>query len=250
VDEVLKRYNVDAVVFDRARWQGLNSDFSDFSRDLFKKYVKDDRLKWPEDIYEVKLDGGGKKKIVEGKYYRQWLEWRANVIHEYFKRLSELVRSAKPDIGFEVYVGSWYPTYHELGVNWGSTKFRVPYEWATPTYGKTGYADMLDTVYVGLYYPSVTESEADRSGAARWKSVEGAARLAREVTAGVVEIRGVINYGDDQLSSEALEQATDIAVKETGGASIFELGHVSRRARWESLEKMLCPVQADRKASK
>ena len=239
VQEVLKRYHVDAVVFDRARWQGINSDFSDYSRGLFAIYVKDERVRWPEDVYEIKVGPDGKKQIIEGKYYKQWLEWRASVIQNYFKRLNQLVRRTRPRVSLEAYVGSWYPVYHELGVNWGSAKFRVPYQWATPGYGKTGYAELIDTLYVGLYYPSVTEAEAAKAGAARWRSVEGAARLAREVTAGATTVRGVINYGDNQLTAEALERATVLTINETGGASIFEASHIERRRLWDMLRKLL-----------
>ena len=147
VAEVLKSYDVDAVVFDRARWQGINADFSDHSRELFEAHVKDRALRWPEDVYEIRLREG-KKEIVRGRYFKQWLEWRAGVIRDFFVRLNRLVRRAKPKVALEDYVGSWYPTYNELGVNWASSKHKVPYEWATPGYGKTGYAELVDVLYV------------------------------------------------------------------------------------------------------
>jgi uncharacterized lipoprotein YddW (UPF0748 family) len=239
VKEVLEHYDVDAVVFDRARWQGINSDFSDYSRTQFAAFVKDPNLKWPQDVYKIKLSDKGAKEIVEGRYYKQWLEWRATVIHDYFARLHRLVRETKPRVSLEDYVGSWYPVYNELGVNWASAKHVVPYKWATPNYGKTGYAEFLDVLYVGLYYPHATEREAIAAGSPVWRSVEGAAKLALEITKGATTVQGVINYGDDNLSFDQLEAQTGADQQVLGGVSVFETSHVNRRNLWPFLTTFL-----------
>jgi hypothetical protein len=225
---------------DRGRWNGVNCDFSDYSRELFKKYVKDKKLNFPADIYEIKLDANNKKQIVEGKYFKNWLEWRASVIKSFFARMRQAVKKTKPKASFESYVGSWYPIYgNDVGVNWASEKYKVPYSWATENYGKTGYAELVDVLYVGLYYPSNTEAEATKAGANNWRSVEGAARLAKEVTKGATVVHGVINYGDDALSPEKLATGTQIIKQEMSGVSIFESSHVKRRNMWTILEKVL-----------
>lgn len=246
IREVLQNYKVDGIVMDRARWNGINCDFSDYSRGLFQNYAGAKNLKFPEDIYEIKLDAGGKKQIVEGKYYKQWLEWRAEVIKGFFGRLNKMVKAVKPNVSLESYVGSWYPLYDEVGVNWGSEKHRVPYKWATPDYGKTGYAELLDVLYVGLYYSNNTEAEAAKAGASSWQSVEGAAKLAKEATGGAVVIEGVINYGDDNLSTEKLETGTKIIVEQTSGVSIFEASHVKRRNLWMTIEDVLRSSKIDK----
>jgi hypothetical protein len=248
IREVLQNYDVDGVVMDRGRWNGLNTDFSDYSRDLFKKYVKDKNLKFPEDIYEIKLDANNKKQIVEGKYFKNWLEWRASVIKEFFARVRKTVKKTKPKASFESYVGSWYPVYgNDVGVNWASEKHKVPYSWATPNYGKTGYGELVDVLYVGLYYSSNTEAEATKAGAQSWRSVEGAARLAKEITHGATTVHGVINYGDDALSTEKLGVGTEIIKQEMSGVSIFESSHVRRRGMWTILENVLRGNQANSK---
>jgi uncharacterized lipoprotein YddW (UPF0748 family) len=240
IREVLRNYAVDGVVMDRGRWNGLNTDFSDYSRDLFKKYVKDKNLKFPEDVYEIKLDANNKKQIIEGKYFKNWLEWRASVIKEFFARVRRAVKKTKPKASFESYVGSWYPIYgNDVGVNWASEKHKVSYDWATPNYGKTGYAELVDVLYVGLYYPSNTEIEATKAGANNWRSVEGAAKLAKEITRGATVVHGVINYGDDALSPEKLATGTRIIKELLSGVSIFESSHVKRRNMWSSLENVL-----------
>ena len=247
IKEVLENYRVDGVVMDRARWNGINCDFSDYSRDLFQKYVKDKNLRFPEDIYEIKLDAGGKKQIVEGKYYKQWLEWRAGVIKGFLARVSRTVKAKRPKVSFESYVGSWYPIYNDVGVNWASEKHKVPYKWATPGFHKTGYAELVDVLYVGLYYQHNTEEEAVKAGANAWRSVEGAAKLAKEVTRGATIVHGVINYGEDTLSPEKLVRGTQIIKEHTSGVSIFEASHVKRRNMWPLVEQVLkTPVSAEK----
>lgn len=239
VREVLENYAVDGVVMDRARWNGINCDFSEHSRLAFQNYVKDKNLKFPEDVYEIKLGDDDKKQIVEGRHYKKWLEWRASVIKRFFVRLNKMVRKTKPKVSLESYVGSWYPIYNEVGVNWGSEKHKVPYKWASAEYPKTGYAELVDVLYVGLYYPSNTEEEAVKAGGNAWRSVEGAARLAKEATRGATKVHGVINYGDDNLSAEKLESGTKIIDRQTDGVSIFESSHVKRRNLWSLLDTIL-----------
>jgi uncharacterized lipoprotein YddW (UPF0748 family) len=240
IREVLENYDVDGVVMDRARWNGVNADFSNHSRDLFQKYVNDRNLRFPEDVYEIRLDANGKKQIVEGKYLKKWHEWRASVIRGFVEKLRNAVKKRKPAVSFESYVGSWFPVYgNDVGVNWASAKYKVPYDWASPDFGKTGYAALVDVLYIGLYYRHNTETEAAQAGAKSWQSIEGAAKLAKEVIKGETTIHGVINYGDDNLSAEKLENGTKIISEQTGGTSIFEASHVKRRNLWTPLEQIL-----------
>lgn len=240
IKEVLDNYRVDGVVMDRARWNGINADFSDYSREQFKAYIKVQNLNFPADIYEIKLGAEGKKQIVEGKHFKDWLEWRASVIKSFFVKLNKMMKKSHPKVSFESYVGSWYPIYgNDVGVNWASEKYTVPYDWASKNYGKTGYAELVDVLYVGLYYPNNTEAEATRAGANSWRSVEGAAKLALRVTGGATRVHGVINYGDDSLIADKLAAGTGIIKQETSGVSIFEASHVKRRNLWAMLEKIL-----------
>jgi hypothetical protein len=240
IKEVLDNYAIDGVVMDRARWNGINADFSDYSRDRFKEYIKAADLNFPNDIYQIKLDSNGKKQIAEGKHFKDWLEWRASIIKGFFVKLNKTVKKSRPKVSLESYVGSWYPIYgNDVGVNWASENHRVSYNWASKNYGKTGYAELVDVLYVGLYYPNNTEAEATKAGANSWRSVAGAAKLAREVTSGATIVHGVINYGDDGLTPEKLAAGTEIIKRETSGVSIFEASHIKRRIVWASLENIL-----------
>ncbi len=50
--ECAKKYDIDGVVLDRTRYDGLQSDFSDNSRKMFEKYIGTKLDRFPEDIYE------------------------------------------------------------------------------------------------------------------------------------------------------------------------------------------------------
>ena len=53
-------------------------------------------------------------------YFTKWLEFRAKAIHDFMKKAHQEIKSVNPNIKFGVYVGGWYSTYYEVGVNWAS----------------------------------------------------------------------------------------------------------------------------------
>src|SRR5690606_32583429 len=89
-----------------------------------------------------------------------------------------LIKSKDESLSFSTYVGSWYPTYYNEGVNWASTSFKPDYSWASEDYHNTGYANLLDFIMVGNYYSTVSIENAIEAGNASWASVEGSIDLA------------------------------------------------------------------------
>jgi len=79
------------------------------------------------------------------------LEFRVKTIHDFVVKAHDKVKSVNPKIQFGVYVGGWYSTYYDSGVNWASPKYDTSsnYSWATPEYKNYGYADHLDFMLVG-----------------------------------------------------------------------------------------------------
>ena len=55
-----------------------------------------------------------------------------------------------------------------MGVKWASEQFDPAryFDWATPEYRNTGYADLLDIYMTGLYYTLVTKAEVDKANGA------------------------------------------------------------------------------------
>mgnify|MGYP001237597748 FL=1 len=72
----------------------------------------------------------------------KWLEFRAKVIYDFMQKARTAVKGVKPGIKFGVYVGGWYSTYYDVGVNWAASTYDTSryYNWATSKYKNYGYA--------------------------------------------------------------------------------------------------------------
>ena len=54
--EVASKYDLDGIILDRARYDNIMSDFSDFSRKAFEAYIGQKLERFPEDIYTWRLE--------------------------------------------------------------------------------------------------------------------------------------------------------------------------------------------------
>ena len=115
--EAARKYDLDGILLDRARYDNIQSDFSDFSREAFERYIGRKLERFPEDIYAWEEDGAGGWKRTDGPWFKKWIEWRASVIHGFFARTREELKAVKPGLKFGAYTGAWYPSYFEVGVN-------------------------------------------------------------------------------------------------------------------------------------
>lgn len=130
--EVAQKYDFDGLLLDRGRYDNIQSDFSDFSRGKFEAYIGKKLERFPEDIYTWEEDGDGGWKRIDGPYFKQWIEWRASVIYDFFKRTKEELKAVKPGLKFGAYTGAWYPSYFEVGVNWASNTYDPSQDFAWP----------------------------------------------------------------------------------------------------------------------
>ncbi len=243
VEEVLHRYQqIDAFVVDRVRYNGLNSDFSSYSRGQFEAHIGKRIEHWPEDIFKLELVDG-KLKRTNGRYFKEWCAWRARNIQQYMQRIVELVRRIRPDIPFGDYVGSWYPTYYEYGVNWGRRRYIPTADWAaewySPGYEKTGYAEDLDYLAVGCYFPYLTKEEAEQAGAPWWNSVEGGCEIAKEATMDVVPIYASIYAADWRQQPQRFAEALRLGLRSTNGLKIFDLSQIEEYDYWDEITAAL-----------
>ena len=102
-----QKYDFDGLLLDRGRYDNIQSDFSDFSRGKFEAYIGKKLERFPEDIYTWEEDGDGGWKRIDGPYFKQWIEWRASVIYDFFKRTKEELKAVKPGLKFGAYTGAW-----------------------------------------------------------------------------------------------------------------------------------------------
>lgn len=122
--DLVKRYpDLDGLMLDRVRYDGITADFSDLSRQKFEAYIGQKVEKFPEDIFEWKKDENDKYYPERGKHFLKWIEWRTKNIYDFMARARNEVKKVNPDISFGTYTGAWYPSYYEVGVNFASKKY-------------------------------------------------------------------------------------------------------------------------------
>lgn len=258
--EFAKKYpDVDGIIFDRVRYDGITADFSDLSRSLFEEYAGTKVENWPEDILSwYDEDGKLRENWTLSKLGKKWIEWRATVIHDFVADVHKELKEINPNLIIGDYTGAWYPTYWQLGVNWASKDYdpcKVPEyaEWATEDYHKTGYAELLDIYMTGLYYSLITKEDVDKAigvvgsrseagmdnSLTYCYSIEGGAEIAKEVTCGVVPVIGSI-YVEQYLGDfEKFAPAVRQALKSTGGLMLFDIVHLNKHGLWDDLRSAM-----------
>ncbi|HEV7331706.1 MAG TPA: alpha amylase family protein [Flavisolibacter sp.] len=243
--------NLDGIILDRVRYDAITADFSDASRKLFEDYTGKKVANWPADIFSY--TNAKEPKRVEGPLYKQWLEWRAKVIHDFFVKARTEIKKINPDIIFGDYTGAWYNTYYEVGVNWASKKYNPAddYSWATSHYRDYGYAETLDLFTTGNYFFEVTKEEVKRSNAikaARTEagmeskrdtvySVEGSAEIANNVTKGVVPVYAGLYVEQYNADPEQFVKAAKMCRAMSNGVMVFDIVHIINNGWWAELKR-------------
>jgi uncharacterized lipoprotein YddW (UPF0748 family) len=233
VDEIVSNYDVDGIVFDRMRFPSLQGDFSDLSRQQFEEFLGQKLNRFPADVYSFDPTPG--RGIIWGPYFKQWLEWRARVIRTWLEDASKLVRTKRPGSRIGVYVGSWYPTYYTVGVNWGSEEFAPGYEWMSPTYNSTGYAHLLDWITTGCYHPVATREQAKNAGLDEGYTVQAAAELSTRAVGDVSFVYAGLYVLDYKGSPVAFREAIQAARRYSHGVMLFDLVHIEEYGWWNLL---------------
>jgi len=227
--EVLTRYPVDGLVLDRARFAGLDADFSAASRAGFEAFLGRPVARWPDDV--VQLAG---RRLQPGPLFRPWIAWRARVITAYVRAARQLTQRLRPGLPLGMYVGGWYPTIYQLGQNWAVPEAPVLFAAWSPAWAEASLVPFLDYLMVGLYYRSLTPAEALAGGGVWWGNVAGGALLARQL-AGSLPVVGSLwlnLYGADRARGVA---AMRTVLRHTDGLMLFDLSDVEAGAWWPVL---------------
>lgn len=248
--EFAEKYpKVDGIIFDRVRYDNITSDFSELSKQQFEEYAGVTVENYPEDILYWEKQGR-KPDWKPGPHFKKWIEWRASVIKSFVVEAHKQLRAINPDLLIGDYTGAWYPTYYYVGVNWASKNFDPAeyFDWATPEYKETGYAEELDIYMTGLYYTLVTKEDVDKANGivgprtesgmvneqSYWYCVEGGAEWAKRLTDGrpVVGSIYVEQYKDNP---ELFPRAVAQALRSTDGLMIFDMVHIINRDWFDAL---------------
>ena len=248
--EVVTKYpQLDGLILDRVRYDGITADFSDESKQEFEKYIGEKITNFPDDIMKWEKDNDGKNKIKEGKYYPKWIEWRAKNIYDFMALMKNEVKSINNNISFGTYTGAWYPSYYEVGVNFASSSYdpSKEYAWATPEYKNTGYAELLDLYTTGNYYTDITieESRANQKSiwnetdskahSGDWYCVEGSCKNLRKILNGHKFSGGILvdQFYDEP---EKLSRSIEMNLKESDGVMLFDIVHIIHKGLWKEVE--------------
>ncbi|MCK4641644.1 MAG: family 10 glycosylhydrolase [Candidatus Marinimicrobia bacterium] len=258
MEEILTIYKFDGIILDRVRYDNIKSDFTDYSKQEFERYLGYEVANWPRDIYFWKLSQMGRWEMEVGVHFKEWLTWRTKVIYDFLNRAREQVKTINPKLQFASYVGAWYPTYYELGVNWASREYdpSETYAWASAEYKQYGYAELLDFLLTGCYFYHLTyeEMQAEYDGTTDFiqraglkklldpiNTVEGSAQMSMNVTMGKIPVYGSI-YVQKYIDREdplQFEKAIRMCIDKTGGVMIFDLIHIIDFDWWDELKNGL-----------
>ncbi|TAJ11932.1 S-layer protein [Marinilabiliaceae bacterium JC017] len=248
--EVAQMYpELDGIITDRVRYDGIMADFSANSKEAFEKVIGEEIANWPTDIYEWKKDDQGKVTRVNGKYFKQWIQWRSQNIYDFMLRSRKAVKSVNPDLSYGTYTGAWYPSYFEVGVNWASNQYdpSKDFDWALPGYKNSGYAELMDLYTTGNYYKNVTIkehreknqvvwNETDSEGQkGDWYCVEGSCKQLRKILKGHKFYGGILvdQFYDDRPQ---LTKTIAMNLKESDGLMVFDIVHIINKNLWKEVE--------------
>jgi len=233
----LAKYKIDGIFLDRCRFDDLASDFSDYTKLKFEQYIGEKVTNFPSDVVAPGM-GAYPLPPTLPKYFKQWLEFRAKTMHDFVVKARNAVKSINSKIQFGVYVGGWYSTYYDSGVNWASPKFdtaaKYP-QWATANYKNYGYADHFDFMLVGAY-----AAANQIYGNGEW-TVQGFCKNAKQVLMGDVKFAGGPDVGNWTVPAgtdvtTAVTNTVDACINSGDGYFLFDIIHVKQYGYWPYLK--------------
>ncbi|MHB0913252.1 MAG: alpha amylase family protein [Armatimonadota bacterium] len=233
IREIAENYEVDGITFDRMRYPNLYADFGAESRHAFEAWLGKGSLHWPEDVFTI--SDLPWMPPAPGPFYKEWLEWRALQIRDFAEGAVRAARDARPEVKVGVYVGSWYDSYYDVGVNWGSRECRAGLPWMTPSYNRTGYAELFDYICTGCYYPTPTKAEARAKGCSEGATVEGACETSRRAIRDAAPVYGSIYLRDYAGNPSGFERAVSTARNNSDGVMLFDLVYLEEYGWWPGL---------------
>lgn len=236
IQEVITKYpTLDGVTLDRGRFDsGMKGDYSNESRKQFETFLGRPVANFPQDILTWNADGSYQPGIL----FAKWAEWRCSVIYNYINNVRTLVKQFSQKMEFADYCGAWYSSYFEVGVNWASNRYS-PYDvagyrtWATTTYFKYGFAQLLDILLTGNYSYNVTFQES-----AGW-SVESMANTVNIATMKDTKVHAGIYLNDyvknGVMDGAQVEKAIEMCFRKSEGVMLFDVIYFDLYNCWESV---------------
>lgn len=229
----LAKYNLDGIFLDRGRFQGLQSDFSDYTLSAFQRYIGNVNVS----AKDILLPGTVNLPDVYSTYLTKWLEFRAKVIYDFMMKAKNAVKSVNDSIKFGVYVGGWYSSYYVNGVNWASQKYNTSYyyKWASVAYKNYGFAGLMDQILIGAY-----ASPLNVYGNNEW-TMQGFCSLAKDkikgdcpIVAGGPDVGNwdPNNLATQQEENQAITNSVKACMDVCDGYFLFDMIHLKLSNQW------------------
>lgn len=229
----LAKYDLDGIFLDRCRFDdsSLGSDFSELTKGRFTEYLGHTPSAWP--IFPA----GTRTNLPSAMTAEQkaWMSFRAKVIHDFVEKASDKVHGTNVNIRFGCYVGAWYSTYYESGVNWAAPDIRRQYSWEDNDYRSTGYADHCDYMLLGCY-----AAAASIYGNGEW-TMQGFCKKARPLL-GDTKFAGGPDVGNPTGwekggKGSLIPQTIDACINTADGYFVFDLCHIRMYNYWNNFKE-------------
>lgn len=238
--ELVRNYDIDGFSLDYCRYPDYQSDFSDFTRAAFEKYLGHEVEQWPDDVFSYNEAG----ERVDGKLINKWWAWRASVISDFVHRASDSIHAAKPDVDVEYWAATWIHALNVNGQNWASPRspWVMAYGYGTPEYQATGFAPYIDVFAAGAYLERV-------HGADDNESVEFAFNRADTLLRGDCKLVGslyAVNHDSVATNPNNMYNAAMMSLEKTGNLRIFDLSQIEKFGLWPSIRAALDDYKAKR----
>lgn len=241
---------LDGIILDRGRYDSMLSDCSESTLKAFEEYVGE-TVDFNKDVLPAGFSGAITTDMpYEHKYLKKWLEFRAKTIHDLMTKAKEAVRSVNSTVKFGVYVGGWYSTYYDVGVNWASPDYNTATDfprWATIDYKNYGYADLMDHMLIGAY-----ASPGSIYGTSEW-TMQGFCSLAMQRIKGACPLvcggPDVGNWDSSDRYTDAEEYAAitnsvKACYDACNGYFLFDMIHLKKADTWSYAKAGIEQVKA------
>lgn len=227
---------LDGIFLDRGRYHNLQSDFSELTRNAFEEYIGAKVDNFPAQILPA-----GAKTYSATQYSKQWLEFRAKVMHDFMEVARDAVKEVNPTLAFGVYVGGWYSSYYDSGVNWASPNYNpsTAFSWASAKYKDYGYADLMDQMLIGAY-----ASPASSYGTGEWTVQGFCSQAMKKIGEACPLVAGGPDVGNWNTSSVSAEgelagvtKSVDAAFSVADGYFLFDMIHLKQNTKkWDAVK--------------
>lgn len=236
IRELASNYDIDGYALDYCRYPGFESDFSDFSRADFERYIGQTVGNFPGDIFTY--DAAGER--IPGPLYKKWWEYRSMVIHDFVKAAKEELRAIDPGIELEYRAGSWINAMYPTAQNWASKRYDFAAqpenaEWASEGYKSTGFAEHLDIFLLGTYLENIYGMDDP-------ESIEFGIDRAKRVIDGDCRVYGTIYALNHEHN---IEDAVYICLAQSEGLMVFDIIQVIEFDLWDDIRKGIDRAERD-----